>query len=94
MKVLFKRYGVTTKFARGDSPSAMEALIDENTKALYCESIGNPRYNVPDIPALATLAHRHGIPLVVDNTFGACGTIARPLDLGADIIVESATKVC
>ncbi|KAG6836014.1 hypothetical protein H0H93_012225 [Arthromyces matolae] len=70
----------------------MEALIDENTKALYCESIGNPRYNVPDIPALANLAHRHGIPLVVDNTFGACGTIARPLDLGADIVVESATK--
>ncbi|KAG6873647.1 hypothetical protein C0995_013154 [Termitomyces sp. Mi166 len=92
LKVLFKRYGVTTKFARGDSPEAMEALIDENTKALYCESIGNPRYNVPDIPALAALAHRHGVPLVVDNTFGACGTIARPLDLGADIVVESATK--
>ncbi|KNZ78605.1 O-acetylhomoserine (thiol)-lyase, partial [Termitomyces sp. J132] len=92
LKVLFKRYGVTTKFAPGDSPEAMEALIDENTKALFCESIGNPRYNVPNIPALAALAHRHGIPLVVDNTFGACGTIARPLDLGADIVVESATK--
>ncbi|KAG6841652.1 hypothetical protein C0991_008637 [Blastosporella zonata] len=92
LKVLFKRYGVMTKFAQGDSPAAMEALIDENTKALYCESIGNPRYNVPDIPALAELAHRYHIPLVVDNTFGACGTIARPLDLGADIVVESATK--
>jgi O-acetylhomoserine/O-acetylserine sulfhydrylase-like pyridoxal-dependent enzyme len=72
----------------------MEALIDDNTKALFCESIGNPRYNVPDIPALAEVAHRYGIPLVVDNTFGACGTVARPLDLGADIVVESATKVC
>ncbi|KAG6883954.1 hypothetical protein C0993_002531 [Termitomyces sp. T159_Od127] len=92
LKVPFKRYGITTKFAQGDSPLAMEASIDKNTKALYCESIGNPGYNVPDIPALAVLAHRHGIHLVVDNIFGACGTIARPLDLGADIVVESATK--
>ncbi|TFK32013.1 O-acetylhomoserine ami [Crucibulum laeve] len=92
LKVLFKRYGITTKFAKGDEPAAMEALIDENTKALFCESIGNPRYNVPDIQALADVAHRHGIPLVVDNTFGACGTVARPLDWGADIVVESATK--
>ncbi|KAG5644197.1 hypothetical protein DXG03_008860 [Asterophora parasitica] len=92
LKVLFERYGIITKFAKGDSPEAMEALIDENTKALYCETIGNPSYNVPNIPILAEVAHRHGIPLVMDNTFGACGTIARPLDLGADIIVQSATK--
>ncbi|KAF5378778.1 hypothetical protein D9615_006931 [Tricholomella constricta] len=92
LKVLFERYGIITKFAKGDSAEAMEALIDENTKALYCETIGNPSYNVPNIPVLAEVAHRHGIPLVMDNTFGACGTIARPLDLGADIIVESATK--
>ncbi|KAG5338888.1 hypothetical protein C0989_005661 [Termitomyces sp. Mn162] len=70
---------------REHSPEAVDPL--------YCESTGNPRYNVPDIPALAALAHRHSIPLVVDNTFGACGTIAGPLDLGADIAVESATKV-
>jgi O-acetylhomoserine/O-acetylserine sulfhydrylase len=90
---MFARYGITTKFAQGDSVEAMEALIDDKTKALFCESIGNPRWNVPDIPALAEVAHRHGIPLVVDNTFGACGTIARPIELGADILVESATKV-
>ncbi|KNZ79478.1 O-acetylhomoserine (thiol)-lyase [Termitomyces sp. J132] len=71
---------------REHSPEAVDPL--------YCESTGNPRYNVPDIPALAALAHRHSIPLVVDNTFGACGTIAGPLDLGADIAVELATKVC
>ncbi|GLB41409.1 putative O-acetylhomoserine ami [Lyophyllum shimeji] len=92
LKVLFERYGIITKFAKGDSAEAMEPLIDDKTRALYCESIGNPSYNVPDIPKLAELAHRHGIPLVVDNTFGACGTICRPLDLGADILVESATK--
>ncbi|KAG6908406.1 hypothetical protein DXG01_004767 [Tephrocybe rancida] len=92
LKVLFERYGIITKFAKGDSPEAMEALIDENTRALYCESIGNPRYNVPNVPLLAEVAHRHGIPLVMDNTFGACGSISRPLDLGADIIVQSATK--
>ncbi|GLB38842.1 putative O-acetylhomoserine ami [Lyophyllum shimeji] len=92
LKVLFSRYGITTKFAQGDSPEALGALIDEKTKALFVESIGNPQCNIPDIPALAELAHSHGIPLVVDNTFGACGAVARPLDLGADIVVESATK--
>jgi O-acetylhomoserine/O-acetylserine sulfhydrylase len=93
LKVLLPRYGITTHFANGDSPEAMEALIDDKTRALFCESIGNPRWNVPDIPKLAEIAHKHGIPLVVDNTFGACGAIARPFDLGADIITESATKV-
>ncbi|KAG6824757.1 hypothetical protein H0H92_005911 [Tricholoma furcatifolium] len=92
LKVLFERYGIITKFAKGDSPEAMEALIDDKTRALYCETIGNPRYNVPNIPVLAEIAHRHGIPLVMDNTFGACGSICRPLDWGADIIVQSATK--
>ncbi|KAF8152380.1 Cys/Met metabolism PLP-dependent enzyme-domain-containing protein [Crassisporium funariophilum] len=92
LKVLFSRYGITTKFALGDEPSAIEALIDGKTKAIFCETIGNPRSNVPNIPALAVVAHRHGIPLVVDNTFGACGFIARPLDMGADIVVQSASK--
>ncbi|KAG6873648.1 hypothetical protein C0995_013155 [Termitomyces sp. Mi166 len=92
LKVLFERYGIHTKFAKGDSPEAMEALIDKKTRALYAESIGNPRYNVPDVPRLAELAHRHGIPLVMDNTFGACGAISRPIDLGCDIVVQSATK--
>lgn len=70
----------------------MESLIDDKTKAIYCETISNPRFNVPDIPVIAEIAHRYGIPLVVDNTFGTCGFIARPLELGADILVESATK--
>lgn len=94
IKVLLPRYGITPKFAKDDSVEAMEALIDNNTKVLFCESVGNPHCNVSDIPALAEVAHRRGIPLVVDNTFGACGAVARPLDLGADIVVESATKVC
>ncbi|KAG6811699.1 hypothetical protein H0H92_006206 [Tricholoma furcatifolium] len=90
---LLKRFGITVKFSNGNDPQSMESLIDEKTRAVYCESISNPRFNVSDIPAIAEVAHRHNIPLVVDNTFGACGFIIRPLDLGADILVESATKV-
>ncbi|KAG6816632.1 hypothetical protein H0H87_004479 [Tephrocybe sp. NHM501043] len=92
LSILLDRYGIIVKFAQGNDPKSMEELIDDKTRAIYCESISNPRYNVPDIPLVAEVAHRHGIPLVVDNTFGACGAIARPLDLGADILVESATK--
>ncbi|TFK31673.1 O-acetylhomoserine ami [Crucibulum laeve] len=92
LKVLFSRYGITTKFADSDSPKAFETLIDDRIRALFVESIGNPHSSIPDIAALACVAHRHGIPLVVDNTFGACGFIARPLDLGADITVQSASK--
>ncbi|KAG6826656.1 hypothetical protein H0H92_014947 [Tricholoma furcatifolium] len=86
------RMGITVKFANGNDPQSMEALIDDRTRAIYCETISNPRFNVPDIPVIAEVAHRHGMPLIVDNTFGACGFIARPLELGADILVESATK--
>ncbi|KNZ76794.1 O-acetylhomoserine (thiol)-lyase [Termitomyces sp. J132] len=92
LKVFSKHYGITTKFALGDS-QVMEALINKNTQALLCKSIGNPQYNIPNIPALAALMHCHGIPLVMDNTFGICGTIAQPLDLSTDIIVESANLV-
>ncbi|KAG5734532.1 O-acetylhomoserine (thiol)-lyase [Termitomyces sp. T112] len=91
-RVLLERYGVSVKFAEGNDPVSMESLIDDKTKVIYCETISNPRFNVPNIPVIAEVAHRYGIPLVVDNTFGACGFIARPLDLGADILVESATK--
>ncbi|KAG6819783.1 hypothetical protein H0H93_008698 [Arthromyces matolae] len=89
---LLKRYGIIVKFANGNDPTSIEGLIDENTKAVYCESISNPRFHVSDIPAIAEVAHRHGVPLVVDNTLGACGFIVKPLDLGADIVVASATK--
>jgi O-acetylhomoserine (thiol)-lyase len=91
-KVTFPRLGIDVKFVDGDSPEDFEKLIDKKTKALYIESIGNPRLNVPDIEELAKVAHRHGIPLIVDNTFGAAGYLVRPFDHGADIIVESATK--
>jgi len=92
LKVSFPRLGITTKFVDGDEPSAFARAIDARTRALYVETIGNPRFNVPDLEALATVAHDHGIPLVVDNTFGAAGYTCRPIDFGADIVVASATK--
>lgn len=91
-KVQFPRLGIDSVFVDGDEPEAFEAAITDRTKALYVESIGNPRYNVPDFGAIAEVAHSHGIPLVVDNTFGAAGYLCRPIDHGADIVVESATK--
>ena len=91
-KVSFPRLGINVKFAEGDNPESIRSLIDENTKAIYLESIGNPRYNVPDFEAISKIAKESGIPLVVDNTFGMGGLICRPIDYGADIVVESATK--
>ncbi len=91
-KVALPRLGIQVKFVDGDDPEAFRNAIDANTKALYVETIGNPRFNVPDLEALARVAHEAGIPLVVDNTFGAAGFIARPIDHGADIVVQSATK--
>ncbi|EIN04427.1 O-acetylhomoserine ami [Punctularia strigosozonata HHB-11173 SS5] len=91
-KVLFKKFGIGVKFVHGDGAEAFAGAIDEKTKAIYVESIGNPKYNVVDIPAISKLAHDHGIPLIVDNTFGIGGYLIRPIDLGADIVVHSATK--
>lgn len=91
-KVTFPRLGIDVKFAEGDEASAFEKLIDNKTKALYIETIGNPKLNIPDFEALAKLAHTKEIPLVVDNTFGAGGYICRPIDFGANIVVHSATK--
>jgi len=91
-KVAFARLGIEARFVDGDDPSDFEALIDDRTKAVYLESIGNPRFNVPDIPAIAEAAHRNGAPLIVDNTFGAGGYLIRPIEHGADIVVASATK--
>ncbi len=91
-KVTFARMGINVKFAEGDNVSEFEKLIDSKTKALYIETIGNPSLNIPDIEAIAKLAHSKGIPLIVDNTFGAGGYTCRPIDFGADIIVASATK--
>ena len=91
-KVTFKRLGLECRFAEGESPEDYEKLIDGNTKAIYMETIGNPSFTVPDFEAIAAVAKRHDIPLVVDNTFGACGYLCRPLEHGANVVVESATK--
>ncbi|GAM83722.1 hypothetical protein ANO11243_017110 [Dothideomycetidae sp. 11243] len=92
LKVMFPRMGVNTKFVKGDSAEDFEKAIDEKTKAVYIESIGNPRYNVPDFEGIAKVAHAKGVPLIVDNTFGAGGYFVRPISHGADIVVHSATK--
>ena len=91
-KVTLPRLGIGVKFVDGDDPEAFRRAIDANTKALYVESIGNPRFNVPDFEAIAAVAHENGIPLIVDNTFGAGGYLVRPIEHGADIVVASATK--
>lgn len=91
-KVTLPRLGIGVKFVDGDDPEAFRRAIDANTKALYVESIGNPRFNVPDFEAIAAVAHNNGIPLIVDNTFGAGGYLVRPIEHGADIVVASATK--
>lgn len=91
-KVLFKKFGIEFRFVEGDNPEDFKKHIDSKTKAIYLESIGNPKYNIPDIRAFADLAHANKIPLVVDNTFGAGGYIVRPIEFGADIVVHSATK--
>lgn len=91
-KVQFKRLGIGVKFVDGDKPADFEELIDHKTKAIYLETIGNPKFNVPDFNSIASVAQKHDIPLVVDNTFGAAGYLFRPIEYGANIVVESATK--
>jgi O-acetylhomoserine/O-acetylserine sulfhydrylase len=91
-KVSLPRLGINVKFVEGDDPEKFRQAIDEHTKALYVETIGNPQFNIPDFTTLAQIAHENGIPLIVDNTFGAGGYLARPIEYGADIVVESATK--
>ncbi len=88
---LLPSQGVTVRFAESDQPDAMESLIDRNTRALYCETVGNPAGNICDIEALAHVAHQHGIPLIVDNTV-ASPILLRPIQYGADIVVHSLTK--
>jgi O-acetylhomoserine/O-acetylserine sulfhydrylase len=91
-KVTFDNFGIDARFAADLEPSSFEKLIDEKTKAIYVETLGNPGFNIPDFEALSKLAVKHGLPLVVDNTFGACGYLCRPIEYGANIVVESATK--
>ena len=91
-KVTFAGFGIEARFAKDLNPESFEKLIDDNTKAIYLETIGNPGFNIPDFEAFAKLAVKYGLPLVVDNTFGACGYLCRPIDFGANIVTESATK--
>ncbi|WP_153630982.1 O-acetylhomoserine aminocarboxypropyltransferase/cysteine synthase family protein [Prolixibacter sp. SD074] len=91
-KVSLKKLGIDARFTKDLKPESFEALIDENTKALYFETIGNPSFAIPDFEAIAAIATKHDIPVIVDNTFGCGGKLFRPLEHGANIVVESATK--
>jgi len=90
-KHMLPRLGIECRFAADDSPASLEALIDDKTSAVFCESIGNPAGNVVDIEALAVMAHKHGVPLIVDNTV-ATPALIKPIRYGADIVVNSLTK--
>ncbi len=91
-KVGFKRLGIEARFIQGDSAEEFEKKIDSKTKAIYLETIGNPGFNIPDFDKIAAVAKKHDIPLIVDNTFGAAGYLFKPLEHGANIVIESATK--
>jgi O-acetylhomoserine/O-acetylserine sulfhydrylase len=91
-KVTFANFGIEARFARDLNPSSFESLINDRTKAIYLETIGNPGFDIPDFEAFSRLAEKHGLVFVVDNTFGACGFLFRPIDYGANIVTESATK--
>ncbi|WP_394767303.1 O-acetylhomoserine aminocarboxypropyltransferase/cysteine synthase family protein [Ferruginibacter sp.] len=91
-KVAFKRLGIEARFADGDNVESFVKHIDKNTKAIYLETIGNPKLNIPDFEKFAALAKEYDLPLVVDNTFGTGGYLFRPLEHGANVVVESATK--
>ncbi|MEO0564599.1 MAG: aminotransferase class V-fold PLP-dependent enzyme, partial [Chloroflexota bacterium] len=88
---MLPKQGIEVRFAEDDSPAALEKLIDAKTSAVYCETIGNPAGNIPDLEAIAKMAHKHGIPVIVDNTV-ATPYLMRPIDFGADIVVHSLTK--
>lgn len=88
---IFRKQGITARFAETDQPCDVEKLIDDNTRAVFCESIGNPDGNVADIEGLARVAHKHGVPLIVDNTV-ATPILLRPIEYGADVVVHAMTK--
>ncbi len=91
-KVSFKRIGIDVRFVTGDDAASYEEKIDDKTKAIYLETIGNPRFNIPDFEAIAAVAKKHDLPLIVDNTFGCGGYLFRPIEHGASVVVHSATK--
>jgi len=91
-KVAFRRLGIHVDFANPDVPEEFEQKITEKTKAIYLETIGNPAFSIPDFEKIAAIAKKYDIPFIVDNTFGAGGYLFKPLEHGANIVVESATK--
>ena len=91
-KVAFKRLGIEARFAKGDDSQSIESLINEKTKAIYVETIGNPSFSIPDFEKISEVAKKHDLPMIVDNTFGAAGYLFRPLEHGANVVVQSATK--
>ncbi len=91
-KVSFKRLGIEARFAKGDDADSIESLIDEKTKAIYVETIGNPDFSIPDFDKIAAVAQKHDLPFIVDNTFACAGYLFRPLEHGAHVVVQAATK--
>ncbi|KAH7110546.1 Cys/Met metabolism PLP-dependent enzyme-domain-containing protein [Dendryphion nanum] len=91
-RVYFKKFNIPCKFVQGHDPKDIAKAIDDKTRAVYVETIGNPMFNVPDIAAIAQVCHDAGIPLIVDNTFGMGGWLCKPISLGADIVTHSCTK--
>lgn len=91
-RMTFPQWGIETRFIEEDDPKAIVSLIDEKTKLIYTETMGNPTFQIPDFEMLSKIAKEAGIPLIIDNTFGACGYLCRPFDHGANITVSSATK--
>ena len=91
-KISLKRIGIEARFTKNLEPASFEALIDENTKAIYYETLDNPTFKIPDFDAIAKVAQKHQIPIIVDNTLGTAGYIFKPLEHGANIVVESTTK--
>jgi O-acetylhomoserine (thiol)-lyase len=90
-KHMLPKQGIDVRFAASDSATDIESLIDDKTKAVYCETIGNPAGNIPDLKAIADMAHKHGVPLIVDNTV-ASPSVMKPIEHGADIVIHSLTK--
>jgi O-acetylhomoserine/O-acetylserine sulfhydrylase len=91
-KVTFKRLGVEARFVQLEKLEALEVKIDENTKAIFVETIGNPAYAIPDFEKLSSIARKHDLPLIVDNTFAGAGYLCRPIEYGANVVVQAATK--
>jgi len=91
-KVAFKRIGIEVRFANGDDPVSIASLIDERTKGIFVEMIGNPEYNIPDIEKIVDVAKKHDIPVILDNTFGQGGYLFNAIDWGVNVVTHSATK--